>query len=867
MSDPSKIAGPLRRKVTAEGSEDVRVSPDDELLLYVEAEPGRVADATTAVQNHGVRIRSETAGYIAADVPAKEVLSIAQSDAVRHVQERRVPRAHQVADKYITEGVGVMNADTLHSDGITGSGARVAVIDHYFHTDNPKYSNRIVATVGDSTYFTSDSEYSGARQHGTACAEIVADVAPDAELVLATTRGSQSFSQIMDEIETYDPDAATMSLGYYTGLRIDGQDQISTRVDQFTDDGRLFAVSAGNEADGDTWDGAFTNNGNGLMEFDSSLSTPTRYPVIMDPQTYDAEVHVHWDADWDQDNQRYKARLYENESDPVGDSSAIVVEKTTNPVEIVALSPSQHGSSTATYYLEVEKINATGSEHFDLFTWARASLDGPTTARRSLGIPATSPDQNTLSVAAVQATSVGRTNEEHLKPYSSQGPTQDGRRGLDVAAPSMVSTTKVGDYGGYGALDDGGGFNGTSAASPHVGGACGLLWDSDISATRDERRDALFDTGRSIVDSNVSAPGANNTKIGYGYIDAEAAETDLTAVLAEPLSVKWTSNDLGGDAQFNRPAIDANQVYIGGLQNAFYALSRDDGESVGWSKDRGTKPGLSDSSGHLWTDPTQPKVFFGSGQGKLYAVDADDGSEHWSGSDIPDLGSAITSSPTSDGGTIVAGTNDGRVLAWDGSTATQQWEVSVDGGVYSDLTAADGLVYVTTENGTLHVLSASDGTQQWKDNSFGAFGSSSPALGNNSVYVAADEVHAFDAASSKTNQWTSSGYGGTAGSNPTYHNGTVYVGSADGNLYALDAANGSENWTFSTGSPVASTPAINDDGTRIAVASMDATLYLLDSSGNQVETVSIPGDTRASPVIDNGELFLPTASGVTHAFE
>jgi len=855
-NDVSKLAGPLQNRVATSGTErQGRTTSAGLIPLYVEAEPGQVGQARRELEARGLTVRSEQNDYLAVDADTATITDLASVDAIRHIQERRQPKPHDVTPDNITEGLGIMNADTLQNEGITGSGARIAVIDHYFHTENPKYRDNILATVGSDTYFTTDAEYSGGTQHGTACAEIVSDLAPDAELILATTQGSKSFGEIMDEIETYDPDGATMSLGFYTGLRIDGQDVISNRVDQFTDGGRIFACSAGNSANGEHWDGAFVNDGNDLMEFDSSLSTPTRYPVTLNSQT---EVHVHWDADWSLDNQRYKVRLYENESDPVGDNSAHVFQQTTTPVEVI--SPSQSGVQT--YYLEIEKVNATGTEHFDIFPWG-AVLDGPTTPERSLGIPATSPDPNTLAVAAVQATDYGRMpNAEDLKSYSSQGPTQDGRRGLDVAAPSFVSTTDVDDYGGYGPIENGGAFNGTSAASPHVGGLIGLLYDSDLSATRDERRQAIFDTGRGIADSSVSAPGSNNTKIGFGYVDAEAARDEIAVALNAPLSTKWTSNDMGGRAQYNTPAVDSQQVYVGGLQNAFYALSVDDGTSVGWTFDRGSKAGLSDSSGYRWND----QIFFGSGQGKLYGLDADDATRYWSSQDTPDLGSAITSSPVVSNSTVFVGTNDGHVYAFDASTANQQWSTSVGGPVYSDLAAANGLVYVTTRDGDLVVLGTANGDEQWRA-SFPAFGASSPTLGGGRVYVASDEVYAFDAAASKSQVWSSSGYGGTAGSNPTFDGGAVYVGSSDGNLYALDASNGSENWTHSTGDAIASTPAVDDTGTRIAVASMDGTLYLLDDSGSQLDTMSIPAGTRASPTISSGVIFLGSNSGTVYAFE
>ena len=554
---PSKIPGALQEKMSDGGSGKASTDSQIELQLLVNARPGRVSDVEAAIRNSGGKVRSANGGYVAADVPAGKVKNVAENASVRRIQERRNPEAHAVDDKYVSEGLDAVGADILQDSDITGDGARIAVIDGYFHTENPKYEDQIVGKVGDSTYFTTDIEYNNlsysgpTKQHGTACAEIVSDIAPDAELVLATVFGRNTFGEIMDEIEqTHDPDAATMSLGYYIGQRIDGEDYYSARIDEFTDGGRLFAVSAGNEA-GDHWDGPFSNDGKDLMEFDSSLSTPTRYPVLMDPVKSTAVVIVHWDADWSQDSQRYEARLYESESS----DTPIVTERTTNPVEEVALSPDQH-SGDIQYYLEIERIDATGNEQFDLFTWNRAALDGPTTPERSIGIPATSSDDRLCSVAAVQATSAGATKEEYLKSYSSQGPTQDGRRGIDVAAPSVVSTTAVGDAGGYGALQNGRRFGGTSAASPHLGGAFGLLFGNQVDATPDEVLSDVFDAGQAIEDPDVSAPDTENTKIGFGYLDALGA-TDVLSVAAN-----GAETSQGGQATINVSASNAEQVTI-----------------------------------------------------------------------------------------------------------------------------------------------------------------------------------------------------------------------------------------------------------------------------------------------------------------
>jgi outer membrane protein assembly factor BamB len=855
-----KIAGPLSNKLPEVETDDwgpAPFSPTDPLNIRVRADPDRVEDAIDAIEALGGTVETSYGRTIHATLSAGEIQTLTGNDAVTLVNEEIEPELHK---RTVTEGLEISNTDDVHADGIDGDGAKVAIIDTKpstgggFDPNNNKYGGQVVDTIGDSSGFDSQDEL-----HGTGCAEIVYDLAPNADLVLAST-ANDTIASLLDKIETNHPetDVLSMSLGTAPTDRLDGQDDLSNRIGTFTDGGRIAAISAGNEADGNHWHGPYQDsNGNDIMEFDGS---GTEYLKINSPTPY-SYVIVNWD-DWDNDNQDYILRVYSDSSKTNQIDSA---GPTNEPWEAVQFS----GSPPSEAYVEIENSAADGNQEFDIFLWGA----GPymeiveSTAARSMSLPSTARDSETLAVAAVQATDKGiEPSAGDLKAYSSQGPTRDDRQGIDIAGPSRVSQTD----NGYGSLDDWNppgtvtGFNGTSAAAPHVAGGAAALFELS-GVTNEDIRAALEDTGTGIGDSGVSSP--SNTKIGNGYMDVKAAYDSLQSSVTEPLSQKWTSADLGGDAQYNTPAVDSQHVYVGGLQKTVYALSRDDGQSVQWTKDRGNKPGLSDSSVHIWTDPSQNKAIFGSGQGRVFAVDSDDSTEHWSGQDIPNLGTAVTSSPTSHNGTIFAGTNDGRVFAWDGGTAAEQWQTAVSGAVYSDLIAANGRLYVTTADGTLYALDTSDGSTLWSAGSLGDLGASSPTIGGGRVYVAGDEVHAFDESGSKTNQWTSSGYGGTAWSNPTFDSGTIYVGSADGNLYALNASDGSQNWTFSTGGAVASTPAVNSSGDRIAAASTDGTLYLIDSSGSQADTVSIPSGTRASPVIDNGILFLPTASGIVYAFE
>ena len=68
-------------------------------------------------------------------------------------------------------------------------------------------------------------------------------------------------------------------------------------------------------------------------------------------------------------------------------------------------------------------------------------------------------------------------------------------------------------------------------------------------------------------------------------------------------------------------------------------------------------------------------------------------------------------------------------------------------------------------------------------------------------------------------------------SSPTIANGIVYIGSRDHNVYALDAATGKEVWSYTTGNLVDSSPTIANG--IVYIGSRDHNVYALD--GRQPE--------------------------------
>ncbi len=86
------------------------------------------------------------------------------------------------------EGVGVINADAWHDAGFTGAGIRIGVLDLGFSGYEDLLGSELPVSVEMATFGWYDDE----EVHGTACAEIVHEVAPGAELFLAWYDGSDA---------------------------------------------------------------------------------------------------------------------------------------------------------------------------------------------------------------------------------------------------------------------------------------------------------------------------------------------------------------------------------------------------------------------------------------------------------------------------------------------------------------------------------------------------------------------------------------------------------------------------------------------------------------------------------------------------
>jgi eukaryotic-like serine/threonine-protein kinase len=241
----------------------------------------------------------------------------------------------------------------------------------------------------------------------------------------------------------------------------------------------------------------------------------------------------------------------------------------------------------------------------------------------------------------------------------------------------------------------------------------------------------------------------------------------------------------------------------------------------------------------------------------------------------------IRGTPAVAGSVVYFGSADGRVYALDAASGRERWRVSLGSGVSASPCVVDGTVFVTGRDGRLHALAAANGRRRWsadlgKDRdrrNYWDFYTSSPIAFGPALYVGSGDGHvrAFDRRTGRV-LW-SHDTGSRVRSTPAVSESAVVVGTMSGHVIALDRQSGALRWKFATEGASRTFADRENDTTSVfgsasiadgvvAIGGRDGYAYGIDlaTGAQKWKTTHDGGSWILSSAVEAGRLYLGSGS-------
>jgi len=405
----------------------------------------------------GGRVETSYGNDVQSLVPIDAIIQLSEDAQVSQIRLPLKPRTCAIT----SEGVYKTGADAWQSltPFHSPNQVKVAILDLGFTGYQSLLGTELPASVTAKS-FRSDLRLD-TNVHGTACAEIVHDMAPDAQLYLVNFNTDTEQHQAVDWLIAQGVNIISYSVGWANAGDGKGTGPIVEDVKKAANAGITWCSAAGNDAYVH-WEGTFNDpDSNSYHNFPDN----DEYLEITVPNQYSITASLNWD-DWGTWNgssysgsaNDYDLMFYYKTGatwSHLWDSTNVQNGGGDWPTEEDGVY--NNSGATVTIGLRILKRNATRNCKMEIFVWG---VNGPieyNVPAGSLSIPADSPDCIALGASDV--------TDDSYHYYSGRGPTHDGRVKPDLAAPSGTSGATYGYYS----------FYGTSSSTPHMAGALALV--------------------------------------------------------------------------------------------------------------------------------------------------------------------------------------------------------------------------------------------------------------------------------------------------------------------------------------------------------------------------------------------------------
>ncbi len=381
-------------------------------------------------------------------------------------------------------------------------------------------------------------------------------------------------------------------------------------------------------------------------------------------------------------------------------------------------------------------------------------------------------------------------------------------------------------------------------------------------------------------DRIVSSPALHDGVLFFGSDDGL-----LYAVDAASGRERWRFRTGGPVA--SSPAVEGGRVFFGSYDGRFYALDEKTGALL-WKFATGGERRFEARGLHglqpkqqTYADPydvylSSPAVaggtvYFGSGDGHVYALEAASGALRWK----VDTGEVVHASPAVADGTVFVGNWASTLFAFDAATGAERWrfQAGTDDlihnqvGFQSSPAVAGGVVYVGCRDANLYAIDAATGRERWRFSTALSWVVGSPAVAGGRVFFATSDsslVHAVDAATGQP-LWQQQAAAYLFAS-PVLAGDRLLLGVLNGTLEARDAATGALRWDWRTEASQA------NEGWVLTAERRFNSGWLFPSPWREKTAVGVArqdsvGSIYSSPLAAGGVVYVGSADGHLYAIE